>query len=73
VRDAYAQAQQAAQAGDREGAEAALQDTSAALDAWRHKKALYRWLNTLGIPFAFGLFGLIRWRMRQAKKQSARA
>jgi len=73
VRDAYAQAQQAAQAGDREGAEAALQDTSAALDAWRHKKALYRWLNTLGIPFAFGLFGLIRWRMRQARKQSARA
>ncbi|NOY91926.1 MAG: GldG family protein [Deltaproteobacteria bacterium] len=73
VKNAFAQAQQAAQAGDREGVQAALGQRSAELDKWRHKKAMYRWFNTLGIPFAFGIFGFIRWRMRQARKQSAQA
>lgn len=34
------------------------------------KKAAAKWGNIIGIPFAFVLFGLIRWRMRRSQKKS---
>ena len=36
--------------------------------AWDGKKTSYRWDNTLGIPLVFALFGVIRWRVRKAKR-----
>jgi ABC-type uncharacterized transport system involved in gliding motility auxiliary subunit len=67
----------AAQQGDRETTENAIAEREAALDerkeamkAWDSKKSAYRWLNTLGIPFAFALFGVLRWRARNARRKT---
>jgi hypothetical protein len=38
------------------------------MDAWEAKKAMYRWTNSLAIPGAFALFGIVRWRWRRARK-----
>ncbi|HYO98165.1 MAG TPA: GldG family protein [Polyangiaceae bacterium] len=32
-----------------------------------------QWSLTLGMPFLFGLFGLLRWRQREAKRQNLKA
>ena len=34
------------------------------------RKAAYRWMNTLGIPFVFAIFGFVRWRFRQARRKT---
>ena len=47
-----------------------LERRKAAMEGWQSTKTKYRWLNILGIPFAFVLFGVIRWRMRQEKRAS---
>jgi gliding-associated putative ABC transporter substrate-binding component GldG len=60
----------AAQEGDEEGVESALQERKAAIESWDGKKRAYRWLNTLGIPFLVALFGLFRWRQRTNKKKT---
>jgi ABC-type uncharacterized transport system involved in gliding motility auxiliary subunit len=41
-----------------ERAEAALAERTAALEEWDAKKAWYRWLNMLGVPVAFAIFGI---------------
>lgn len=53
---------------DEDAAREALERRQAAVRAWDREKDLYRWGNTLLIPFAVVAFGLIRWQMRQRKK-----
>lgn len=60
----------AAEAGDEAGVESALAERKAAIESWDAKKRGYRWINTLGIPFLFALFGLVRWRQRSNKKKT---
>ncbi|MEM1414173.1 MAG: Gldg family protein [Myxococcota bacterium] len=67
---AETEAIEAAENQDVEALEAALDERKEAIKAWDAKKDLYKWLNTLGIPAAFGLFGFLRWRFRQSKRQS---
>jgi gliding motility-associatede transport system auxiliary component len=50
--------------------EEALEKREQALAKWESTKDWYRWLNMLGIPFAFALFGLIRWQMRVNRKKT---
>ncbi|MEZ4252264.1 MAG: Gldg family protein [Polyangiales bacterium] len=75
--EAEEQAMGAAQEGDQAGTEnaiaereAALEERKEALKAWDSRKSRYRWLNTLGIPFALGLFGVLRWRARNARRKN---
>lgn len=73
---AAAQAQQTAQLERNEAAfNAAASARTAAEDrykeataAWTRKMALYQWGNMLGAPFLIAIAGVIRWRMRKAKK-----
>ena len=58
----------ASEQGDEGGVNEAIEQRKDALKAWEGKKRSYRWLNTLGIPVLFGIFGIIRWRMRLARK-----
>jgi len=60
----------AAEEGDEEGVESALEERRAAIESWDAKKGVYRWLNTLGIPVLVALFGLFRWRQRSNKKKT---
>lgn len=77
MEQAEADAQQAAMEGDEAAVNEAVEDHAeaqeegkAALEAWDDKKKMYRWLNTLGIPFVFAIFGFLRWRMRQARRKT---
>ncbi len=67
---AEAEARQAAQAGDKAGVEKALVEGKAAIKSWDTRKTMYRMLNSLGIPIAFAIFGLIRWRRRMNKRRT---
>ena len=40
------------------------------MKAWDARKNVYRWGNTLAIPGAFALLGIVRWRVRRARKDS---
>ena len=68
VSDAITAIESAIQEQDEEGVKEALEERKAAMEGWRSTKNVYRWVNTLGIPLLFVLFGVIRWRMRQAKR-----
>lgn len=77
MEQAESEAQQAALEGDEEAVNEAVEEHAeaqeegkAALEAWDDKKKMYRWLNTLGIPFVFAIFGFLRWRMRQARRKT---
>lgn len=70
VQDATAEVLSAAEAGDEEEADAALERRSDALEAWESAKARYRWLNTVLIPVAVAIFGVVRWQMRKSKRAS---
>lgn len=70
VQEAEDAARSAAESQDAEGVEAALDERRDELEAWKRKKNSIRYLNWFGIPFAFALFGVIRWRMRIAKKRT---
>jgi gliding-associated putative ABC transporter substrate-binding component GldG len=63
-------ARAAAEGGDEEGVESALEQRRAAIESWDAKKRAYRWINTLGIPILVALFGLFRWRQRSNKKKT---
>lgn len=76
-REAAAAAQQAQLQGDANAAEDSVEDFEAAQEEfeqaeeeWNQRKNMMRWGTTLGIPFFFGLFGIIRWRMRQSRRQN---
>lgn len=60
----------AAEEGSEAGVEEALEERKAAIESWEAKKRAYRWLNTLGIPILFALFGLFRWQRRKQKKET---
>ncbi|MBO6933828.1 MAG: GldG family protein [Deltaproteobacteria bacterium] len=74
VPDAVAEAEEEAlaamEAEDREAAEEALEKRKEAVAQWDRRKSTYKWMNTLGIPFLFALFGIIRWRMRTARRKN---
>jgi ABC-2 type transport system permease protein len=61
IRDAVEQQDQAK-------AEAAFEKRKEAIKEWDQRKANYRWGNTLAIPGLFALFGIVRWRVRAARK-----
>ena len=42
----------------------------AAMEQWETRKRLYRFGNMLGLPAAFALFGVFRWRYRQSKRKN---
>jgi ABC-type uncharacterized transport system involved in gliding motility auxiliary subunit len=62
-----------AERGDEAGMQEALEERTAALEAWESRKSMYRWGNTILIPLAFAGFGVIRWQMRARKKASLKA
>lgn len=68
VTEATEDALSAFEGQDEDAAREALERRQAAVRAWDREKDLYRWGNTLLIPFAVVAFGLIRWQMRQRKK-----
>lgn len=59
---------EAAQQGDEAGAREAFARRREALAQWDRRKNVYRWGNTLLIPLAVVVFGIVRWRFRQRKK-----
>lgn len=74
---AQQEAQEAVFAGDQTAlddaqkrAESAIEKGKLAQEEWKAKTSRYQWLNTLGIPFLFGFFGIMRWRSRNKKKQN---
>ena len=67
VRDAEATIRNAIEEQDETKAQAAFERRKTAMEDWNRKKSLYRWGNTLGIPFVLALFGIIRWRVRRAR------
>jgi len=68
VKEAEATIRSAVEAKDEEKAKAAFEERKAAVAAWDSKRNLYRWGNSLGLPLLFALFGVVRWRMRLARK-----
>jgi len=70
VLSAEDEARQAMEEQDEAGVEEALEERRAAIAAWDAKKSMYRWLNGIGIPVAFALLGLLRWRRRNDRKKT---
>ncbi|HTU60476.1 MAG TPA: hypothetical protein VMF89_18625, partial [Polyangiales bacterium] len=68
VREAQATLQEAVEEQDIDKAKAADQVRKDSMSEWDAKKSSYRWANTLGLPLAFALFGVIRWRVRKATR-----
>lgn len=73
VEQAESAARAAQESGDNKKVAQELEKRAAALKAWEAKKAGYRWLNTLGVPVLFLLFGLWRWQSRKAVRHRAMA
>lgn len=70
VQEAEDTARAAAEEQNEEGVEDALEERKEAVKAWDRRKAIYKWGNILGIPMLFALFGVVRWRMRTARRAS---
>jgi ABC-2 type transport system permease protein len=70
---AHADALEAGEAQDEAAFNAARTRHTEAVEAWDRKKDLYKYLNWLGIPILLAIFGIIRWRMRVAKKAALAA
>jgi hypothetical protein len=68
VREAEATIQQAVDEKDQAKADAAFAKRKEAIKVWDDRKNAYRWGNTLAIPGAFALLGIVRWRVRRARK-----
>ncbi len=68
VREAEATIREAIDQQDEKKADDAFKQRKAAMEAWDDKKSAYRWGNTLGIPAVLALAGVIRWRVRRARK-----
>ena len=43
------------------------------IEEWKRKKDIYKYVNWLGIPILLALFGILRWRLRLAKKAALAA
>lgn len=72
VKQADADAHAAAQAGDREEVKRAIERNKAATEAWETKKLYYKVANVAGMPILLLVFGLVRWRMRVARKANVK-
>jgi len=68
VKETEATIREAVDQQDQGKAEAAFEKRKGAIKEWDARKNAYRWGNTLAIPGAFALFGLVRWRIRAARK-----
>jgi hypothetical protein len=68
VKEAEATIRDAIAEQDEAKAKGAFEKRKAAMQKWDERKALYRWGNSLAIPGAFALFGVVRWRWRRARK-----
>jgi hypothetical protein len=68
VKEAEATIRDAIAEQDEAKAKGAFEKRKAAMAKWDERKALYRWGNSLAIPGAFALFGVVRWRVRRARK-----
>jgi ABC-type uncharacterized transport system involved in gliding motility auxiliary subunit len=68
VKETEATIRDAVEQQDQAKAEAAFEKRKEAIKEWDARKASYRWGNTLAIPGLFALFGIVRWRVRAARK-----
>lgn len=68
VKETEATIRDAVEQQDQAKAEAAFEKRKEAVKEWDQRKANYRWGNTLAIPGLFALFGIVRWRVRAARK-----
>lgn len=68
VKSAEATIREAIEEQDQDKADKAFKERKENMAAWDQKKAGYRLGNTLGLPIAFALFGVVRWRVRKAKR-----
>jgi len=68
VKEAEQAIRAAAEDRDQQKVDKAIADGKAAVAVWDQKKSGYRWANTLGLPLLFAFAGIIRWRVRKAKR-----
>jgi len=68
VKEAEATIREAIGEQDQDKADKAFKERKESMAAWDRKKTTYRWANTLGLPAALALFGVIRWRVRKATR-----
>jgi hypothetical protein len=68
VKEAEQAIRAAAEERDQQKVDQAIAEGKAAVAAWDQKKSGYRWGNTLGLPLLFAFAGIIRWRVRKAKR-----
>jgi ABC-2 type transport system permease protein len=68
VREAEDVIREAVAKEDEAKAKQAFEKRKEAMKAWDARKNAYRWGNTLAIPGAFALLGIVRWRVRRARK-----
>ena len=68
VRQAESTIRTAVEQQDEAKAKQAFEKRKDAMKAWDNRKRVYRWGNTLAIPFAFALLGVVRSRARLARK-----
>ena len=68
VREAENTIREAVEKQDEAKAKAAQEKGKQAMKTWDERKSIYRWGNSLAIPGAFALLGLVRWRVRVARK-----
>jgi ABC-type uncharacterized transport system involved in gliding motility auxiliary subunit len=68
VKQAEATVREAINEQDQDKADKALKERKDSMSAWEQKKTTYRLANTLGLPLALALFGVIRWRVRKANR-----
>lgn len=68
VREAEDVIREAVAKEDEAKAKQAFEKRKEAMKAWDARKNVYRWGNTLAIPGAFALLGIVRWRWRRARK-----
>jgi ABC-2 type transport system permease protein len=68
VKEAEATIREAIGEQNEDKADAAFKERKDSMAAWDSKKTTYRWANTLGLPLAFAVFGIIRWRVRKATR-----
>jgi ABC-2 type transport system permease protein len=68
VKEAEATIREAIDEQDQAKADKAFKQRKDAMSAWDQKKVSYRLGNTLGLPLLFALAGIVRWRIRKAKR-----
>ena len=68
VKETETTIREAVEQQDQAAAEAAFEKRKEAIKEWDARKSSYRWGNTLAIPGLFALFGIVRWRVRAARK-----